>query len=298
MTPTISNYTLFAHPLGHEIDIRWDIEDEITSNEKIYLFKRSTNDVTDEEVKSYIANPVRTSVAPGLFVFTNIEHYQREVKDFMVEDGNVYFYKIVIVNKNDKNDTSEISAANVILQGVNLDINVVDAKAHIVEGVKKILKGVAKQTNGNIMVYNEFPREVTEGAFVVVTRVSGEIAYQFWSGMSSDYGEGIIRGDMDTDVIQVMWEVQNSPSLRDKLTNIFRGTKKKLVRYCMHIDPGFVDVKVTITGDGYDGRIEGKHIVYGSMLINCLIDNQLITEGENELIKNINYEMGFNIEGV
>lgn len=295
--PELENFELSLHPLGNEIDIKWEFSETLTSTYKIYLFKRSKTEITDEEVIAYATNPVKENVAAGLFVFTSIEYYQKVIKDFEIEDGNEYYYKAIIVNKGDVNDRSHIVAGKIRAELITLEINVVDCKFLVIEGVKKILKSVARQTKANIMVYNDFPLEQNDPAFVSVSRVSGEIAYKFWANISAEYGEQIIRGDIDTDVIQVMWEVKNSPTLRDKLTNVFRGTKPKLLRYLMHKDLGLIDAKITITGDGYDGRIEGQNLVYGSMLVNCLIENQLITKGEPELITDINYEFGFDIEG-
>lgn len=280
MTTKIEKFRLSSHPLGNEIDIWWEYSDDngnitIPSNYQFYLFKRCEQEVTDEEIYNYILNPSFENLAKGLFVFINVGNLEREVQDFRIETGKTYYYKAILVNRNNHSDYSPIVSASIKSIGFTADINVVDSKNYVIEGLRRIMETIGKFTNARIMVYNDFPMESDYNAAIVVTRANGEVAYKYWADLITDVGSNTITGEIDVDVIQVVWECLNNPGLRDKMTNILRGTKRLLKRY-LRSQKGVLDVDIVHTGDGSMERVEGSHIAYGSMLIRLKIENNLI----------------------
>jgi hypothetical protein len=193
-----------------------------------------------------------------------------------------------------ENNISDILSANILAKDFEAVISVADTKDLVIECFKKLLRSVARQTKSEIMVYNEFPVEVTDPCFIVVTRSSGENSYRFWSDISATNGNLILTGDIDTDVLSVIWECADNPRLRDKLTNIFRGTKRVIKRYLnTKGGDGILDVKISIIGDGIDQRYTGKNLMYGGLLINVLIQNLISSQEEDELLNNLFFETEF-----
>jgi len=289
--PKPTSLILNGHPLGCEVDISWDFEEKLASNYQMFLFKRSKVDITDEEITNYIQNQTKENVAPGLFVFYDIPNDISEIKDLTVDGGQLYYYRAIVVDRNDNGRYSEIVSANIEVSYFDAKINVVPTKEIVFNIVKKVLKGIAKQTKANIMVYNEFPIKNDEAAYCVVTRSSGENAYRSLSDIKSASGSTLITADVDNDVIQIVWMTNNNPSLRDKLTDIFRGSKR-VIKRALRMNQGVLDVNMTVIGDSAD-EIDGRHMVYGSMLLNVMVENEMVSGNETELMKAIIYQFQF-----
>ena len=287
----IIKFEATAHPLGNEVDIRWEFANDLPSGYRFYLFKRSQKDIEDSIINDYIANPTGSSKPKDVFVFYEIGNTIMSMADIFVREGEHYYYKGIVVNTNDVSIKSAIQNANIENPTFSADINVSPAKEYVIEAVTKIMEAVAEQKGAKIQVYREFPLEINENLFVTVTRASNESAYKVWGDVLIPSDNSLTRGDFDSDVIQINWFALNAPLLRDKITDIFRGSKFKIKRYLRF--RGILDVSMVIMNDGFED-VGGKFFVYCGMLIRCLIENQVTTENETPLGQAITYKLQFN----
>jgi hypothetical protein len=135
---------------------------------------------------------------------------------------------------------------------------------------------------------------LTEGTKgISVTRATSETAYKFWGNQSDSHRELISRGNVEASTINVTWWVLNNSDLRDKITDIFRGTNFLLPRYFKR---QFKDIKVQVgismMGDNEEYKQGSYHVFYGSMLINFLFENS-VTMKKSPLLEAISLELGF-----
>ena len=291
-TPKPLLFELTPHPLGCEVKVSWEFQEVLAPRYKLLIFKRSKTDITDEEISRYVAEQTKESLGQSkIFVFLNISNDQTSINDTVVEEGQTYFYRAIVVDREDRGTFSDVVNASVKVPTFEIKMSVVPTKDIVIDAIKKIMRGVAKQTNANIMVYQHFPLKVTDPAYVVVTRSSGESAYRSLSDLVSSNAGHVVTGDIDSDTIQVAWMTNANPSLRDKFSDIFRGSKRVLKRH-LRMQPGVIDVNYTMLGDGAED-VDGQQLHYGSMLINVMIQNLLETDGEEEMLKDIMYEFTF-----
>jgi hypothetical protein len=286
----ITKFEAKPHSLGHEIDISWEFNTVLPITYKFYLFKRAGVEITDVIVKDYLKNPGKESKPQDVFVFFNIPNDFHTQADIMVELKKKYYYKGVIVNINDVKEQSAIAEASATNEGFDAQINIVATKELVIEACEKIVESIGKVGDAKLRVHREFPLETPEGAFITVTRATNETAYRVFADILTEFDSTLIKGRFDSDVIQVMWWAMRSPSIRDKFTDIFRGAERIIKRYLMY--NGVHSVDCTILADGFE-EYKGQYIPYSGMLVRCLIENRIITEGE-EVIDKLAYSLGFN----
>lgn len=293
----VTRLTLSNTPNGYEVEFEWELQRDLNSDEKLFVFKRSGSAPTKEEIQKYIEKPSGDTITKGLFVFHTLNVEMRGFKDVIVEAGKTYFYTALIVKYpkglDNKIQISEDTTKSIVVTEFQGKANVVDTKKHVSDAIKQqITSKILREAKLKLDVYNDFPIENVPTAFFVVTRGTNENAYTFWSNISSAHAGEIVQGNVDTDVIVVTWETQANPTLRDDLTDIVRAAQLSLVNYLRNANPQILDVKTIMQGDGQDQRIQGTHLVYGQMLVHCLIMNTITTTTENAA-KKINTEFEF-----
>lgn len=291
-----SSFELKNGPFGNEIELRWEFEIPLENHHKVIVFRRENADVKKEEIDKYLKNPTSEGVSEGLWIFFQIPDYQNYLSDGKVNEGKTYYYRIIIVDKNDFTKRSVIAAAHLEATGFNAIVNAVDSKKTVIDSLEIIMRVLSNKLGSKvpIPIYGDFPVVEPPPVWITVTRAAGDNAYKYWSNVGEKYGGGIIRGDMDTDVLQVVWECKENPGLRDKLSIVFKGVKFLIERKLKKLE-GVIDAKCTMAGDGADKQYEPA-IPYGMMLINVIVENYLISGTEGDLITLLNHEFRFNIE--
>lgn len=286
---TITEIQLDGSPLN-EVTVKWSYDRPLEAKEKFYLFKKKDEPISQDEIIAYIQNPTQETVPPKAFVFHNIPNFQTELIDVRVLEGHKYFYQGVVIEKEDVSKYSAIVSSEIVAPEFNTEISVTPTKEIVALAIEKIMTAIAKTNSGaKIPVYYEYPEEVADNTFIVVTRQTGESAYRFFS----DEIQPGVYGDVDYDVIEVSWLCLKNPTLRDKLTNIFRGSKKKITRFLYSSGSGVLDAKVSLTGDS-NAKVDNGYFAMGSMLVRAMIENTMTTQ--TELSENIDYELNFNTD--
>lgn len=297
MSAQIKFFQALPHPFGHEVALRWGFTEPLESNQKLYIFKRSEEEVKDTEIKSYFSKKKAKEKIDmqlefsGLMVFYSITNEDDSIWDVDLRSDYTYYYKAVIVD--DKFKVGKIVALEAKPIDFDAELTAPPTKDYVIEGMKKINIAVAKQLKADIIVYRDFEQKADDTAFIVVRRASGDIAYKTWEDSFGEYGAEVQQGTVDSDVIQVSWFVQNDSRARDKLTDLYRATRPKLLRYLRKKDEAILDASITIIGDGERREADDRHLLYGSMLINILLQSK-IKYNQSNLFKAIDYELGFN----
>lgn len=281
MAPEIIDFKAENTPYGGEVKLSWSKaisdspEEMLEPGWVLLIFKRVNAAVLEEEIKSYIDNPVPTSIPKGLFFF-RVDFNLPQFIDINVDVNKRYFYSAVLIKEKagEPTEQSDIVNSDVLVQAFGGKFNTVSTKSELKKELERISKAVTAISEVKIPVLLDFPIEEVPAVYFVITRASGESAFTFWSNVSTSSRDQLVTGAIDSDVLLVTWEVgANNPELRDKITNIMRAARFHLIRHMMQV-PGVLDCRVTFIGDGQDMRIENSAQVYGQMLVNFLINTQ------------------------
>jgi len=292
----IEEFRAIAHPIGNEVDIRWEYPDDMSSAYKPFVFKKRGEAVSESAIRTYLDNPSSSSLPKGVYVFYNLSSSVKEITDFDIYEKTTYYYSIVLQDVNDKGNISEVITVSVETPEFKVELNVVDTKSLVMKGIEKLMQALKKNTSVQLEVFNDFPQVDAPSHYIAVTRASGELAYRFWANGNYEVGNKIVKGELEADLIQVTWMHLNSASTRDKTTLFFKGTKRAIYRYCRYNGgEGIKDVAITIMGDGRDETYKDGNYVYGSMLLNFLVENQMLSD-ETELMNSVRAEFNFKMD--
>lgn len=285
----VVNLRAFNYPLGGELNLDWFYSEEPTDQDEVFLFK-AKREIAQEEIDSFFAQDVRPADIE-ISKLTNL--YRRKFWDYDCELETTYYYVLTVARRNEGGiyETGLSGFANVKLEYQEIVISAVPTKEILIKALKKIIKVIASQDKDiDLEVTGKFPL-LTEGTKgICVTRATSETAYRFW-GNQADY-QGLQRGEIEAESINVMWWVVKNPDLRDKLTDIFRGSKFYLQRYLKRqYKDAKIQLSISMMGDNEEYKEGNMHIFYGSMLVNFLIESSVTMK--SPLMEAISVELNF-----
>lgn len=276
-TPTTDiHLTIYASPFGHQLDVSWKNE-LLQVDEKVFIFKRSLNDVTDVEIESFFdnINDLSNFNYNGMFVFDRLARQTSAIGDYEVANDITYYYKAVVRN--------EVTGDYVVAGSVNsvprnqLKVRVLDGKELVVKAIEKMLENIVNRDGQtinmrrDITIVKNFSIEPIADNYIMVERVNGS-NYQQFLGQQFLAGLGQTSyGDTDTDVIRATFITTEASDRRDKIANIFRGNKFFLIKILQKL--GAREPKITIEGDYYNPQIHGVNAQGFMVVFAFLIDN-------------------------
>jgi len=288
MIQPIEQLSIYASPFGGELLLTWKLPSVLPASFKIYIFKRSKSDITQEEIDNYFVNINNLSNYNynGLFVFDGFAQNEEvnSLSDITVLNGVTYYYKVVVRDET----TGEYSEAKGI-SGVpesTLRFSVKDGKDIVYKALKKVLDNLyvapdkKVQLGKDIQIVKNFSIEPIGNNYIMLERVNGATYYKFWANdIAMIKGSGRIKGDIDVDVIRAIFMTLDTSERRDMFCNIIRAYKQVLIRLCKRL--GAINCDINIEGDYYNPQIHGVNATGLVVVFNLLIENQTLIPEEN-----------------
>jgi len=293
MISSLTDFKVTVSPWGSLLNISWKLPEILPDNYKVYVFKRSRTDVTQEEIAKYFANihQLDNYNYNKLFVWDDLSEHITEVADYQVRNGITHYYKAVLRDET-SGEISETVLANAI-PGSLILVDILDGKALVAKSLEAMFDSLTNKKGERIKIGNEikivkqFTTGVPDGDQVMVERINGSTQYRFWGNQWAAYNSTIIKGDIDADVIRATFITPGNIERRDLVANIFRSRKQMLV-YMLKV-MGCKDAMVTVEGDYYNPMFHGENTVGITVIFSLLIVNKTKVPVEiiNEHITNL-----------
>lgn len=264
----------FAHPLGQEIDLAWTLPSTLPSGFKVVVFRKQGSDVTQQDIDDHFAGSTPQDVTVWEFDGESDGTGPNELFDLFVEDGETYYYKVVVQDTSDDTYSTALGANAVPASTVTTSI--VDAKEEVVKLIERIMTNYGMTKVKDYELKKEYALEGIKTPTIFVTRADGSVLQRFLGQIVEfDQAQQLgVYGDLDLDNIQVTWEDPSSER-RDKITNIFRESREAMRRYLGHPDgAGMVSVDIIIQGDAINTAVKDRLQISGMMLISCGIQTE------------------------
>ncbi len=275
-TPTDTiELSIHASSFGHELDISWNNE-LLQPGEKVFIFKRSQTNVTDEEIAAYFANidDLSNFNYNGLFVFDkNITPTTSAIGDYEVANEVTYYYRAAVRLSGQYSLAGSVSATPRNL----VKVNVLDGKQLVVKAIEKMFENIVNRDGQSvnmrqdIKIVKHFTIEPISENYIMVERINGSNYMQFLGQQYASTFNQTIYGDTDTDVIRATFITTDSSDRRDKVANIFRSNKFFLLHMLKKL--GAREPRIMIEGDYYNPQIHGVSAQGFMVVFTLLLDN-------------------------
>ncbi len=287
MVQPITDLSIRASGFGGELVLTWSLPSILPVHAKVFLFKRSGVDVSQIEIDEYFAklavNTLNTFNYNGLFVLDNIEKPFSTFSDLVVQNGETYYYKIVIRDQ----DSYEYSAAvgGSAIPVPTLKVNVKDGKQIVDKAIKKILDNVYVSPSEKVKLGRDintifhFAIEPPAQNYIMIERVNGATQHRMWADSYAKVGGATIKGVYDVDVIRATFVTQDTPARRDLVANIFRANKVVLRKFCKAL--GATDAEINFEGDYFNPQIHGVNAVGFTMVFSLLLEIKALIPDEH-----------------
>lgn len=276
-----------ASGFGDSISINWQTDIDYTKDHRVYFFKRSKQDITDQEITDYFiakdSNNLNSYNYNGLFVFDNIPNSTNILADFTVLNDIIYYYKAIIRNEVTLEKSAPISANITPLAKLTYDIK--DGKEIVKQAIEKMFDSIHYKTGEkakigkDIKIIKNFAVDPISDNYIMIERINGSTQYQYWGQQqrspSTLYGANYY-GDIDADIIRATFITTDTPERRDLIGNIFRGMKQWLISRCKIL--GADQCNLTIEGDYYNPQVHGLNAVGFIVVFSLLLENNIIIE--------------------
>ncbi|HEX2868731.1 MAG TPA: hypothetical protein VHO03_16945 [Ignavibacteriales bacterium] len=274
----LRDFTVQASSFGGELDISWQYPIVMPpEGAKVYVFKRSKTDVTEDEIAEYfrMINNLEGFNYNGLMVFDNLPLGAIGFIDIKVLNDTKHYYKAVL-----RDDTTGELSLSTGANGTpkpSIKTQIKDGKELVRVAIEKMLdnvydaKGVNVKLGKDIKIEKNFSIDPVFPNYIMIERVNGSSQYRFWNNDFARYGGSLMKGDIDVDVIRATFITTESPDRRDKVTNIFRAYKPFLIYVIKML--GAKDVSVNVEGDYYNPEIHGINAVGTTVIFSVVIEN-------------------------
>jgi len=279
MVNPLKTLEIKANNFGGELEINWKLPDIKPTSFRVYLFKKN-QEITQLEIDNYFNNIEDLSAFNygGLFVFDKLKAEVVQVSDITVKNDFTYFYKAVV--------RDEESGERSIAKGVSatpkpfIRVNVKDGKDIVAKAIEKMFDAVYDEKNNkvklakDIAIVKQFTIQPITENIVMIERVNGATAQQFWGNSINPQ----VQGDIDSDIIRATF-LTNNPDRRDRVTGIFRAFKPLLLRYCM---THCIQAQITVEGDYYNPQIHGFEWVGVTVIFSLQMQNAFMLQPEEK----------------
>lgn len=294
MVNPIEQLAIEASMWGNKLTISWQLPAVLPNNFKIYAFKRSKIDVSQEEIDNYFDNiDDLTSINfNGLYVFENIENDMTGIIDNEVLNNVTYYYKVVIRDQDTK-EYSESKGVNGLTQ-IEIKVKTVDCKDVTEKALNKLLdslrtsKGDKLYSGRDMKVIKNFALAPIAPNFFMVERINGANYIQFLGQQITNSPEWI-NGEIENDVIRITFLTTEGNNRRDHVGNIFRAYKQLFRQLLIKGGQGkIINVTITLEGDYYNPQIHGDNVLGFTLIINFVIESQTLLPREQvkEIVTN------------
>jgi hypothetical protein len=291
MVQPITDLSIKASSFGGELFLSWNLPSGLPIHPKIFLFKRSKIDISQNEIDEYFTklstNSLNTFNYNGLFVLDYEEKPFSKFSDLVVQNGETYYYKIVIRDQENQ-EYSEAISANAKPMPL-LKVNVKDGKQIVDKAIKKVLDNVFVNPTEKVLLGRDistifhFAVEPPAQNYIMIERVNGSTQYRSWADNYAKIQGGQVKAVYDVDVIRATFCTQDTPARRDQVANIFRANKLVLRKFCKAL--GAVDAEINIEGDYFNPQIHGVNVVGFTIIFSLLMDiKTLIPQEKIDLI--------------
>jgi len=292
MVNPVKDLSISANTFGGQLSIMFELPDSLPTNWKFYMFRRSGTDVTQAEIDDYFTNidNLASFNYNGLFVFDNFDPNDLDATgtnvypDYKVLSKKTYFYKAVVRDETSKEYSTTVNANGVPIQTIK--VNIKDGKELVAEAIKKMFDNILNadgkkvKLSRDIKVVKNFAIEPIGDNYVMIERVNGSVNQRYWGQQYSTYQGGIIKGEVDNDVIRATFMTSDGNDRRDLVTNIFRAQKQFLMQYIKKLaDYQVQDVSISIEGDYMNPQIHGVNHIGVNIVFALIIQNIVYEEG-------------------
>lgn len=292
MTEPINSFYIHPNSLGGELDLYWNLPDELPGKYLVFIFKKAGAAITDvtgyfeiygelqfllniedptpqdlldiEEKTQELNNYIVTN---NLFVKI-LGPGTEEFIDMLCDNETEYFYNVYILDL----DTSEVSLAESDSEtpALKTDFHVFDSKENVIKSLEWVINSfsTANESSMNLKVLKEFNAEENVDQWVVVRKASEEAAQKFIGDVLYEWNDTTITGRIEKEVIEVKWYCRDNPDRRDSLSRFFKGCAQVLKRYLLHA--GAIDAIFSFMGDGTEPRDTSSVLHNSGMLITVI----------------------------
>lgn len=301
MVQPIDSFYIYPNSLGSELDLYWSLPDELPSEFAIYLFRKTAEELTNEDIVTYfyIDNEIRLlseipNPAPedlqlledkktelnNFFKVNKIEvkNFDTEITeyfDFKCFNRTEYFYQVCVQNKATNELSAPASASSTPL--INAEFSAFDSKQNVIKAVEWVLNSISTENNSslNLNVFKEFPMEEGIDQWIVVRRVLPEAPQRFLGDWLHEWNDHIVSGHIEKEIIEVKWYCRNNIERRDSINKLFRSQTQSLKRYILH--SGAIEALFNFLEDGIETRDTGYNLYYSGMLVSVLSEASTIS---------------------
>lgn len=282
MVQPLEHFSLHPSGFGGELVIKWHYPDSLPAKHKVYLFKRKSNPVTDEDIQGYFdnINNLQGYNYNGLFVFDKIPQGILAAGDYHVFNDVTYHYSAVLRDEESGEISSKVSASGA--PQPNLKISIRDGKDIVAFALEKMADNVRDVTNRKVQIGKDlkivkhFAVDLIGDNTFFLERINGTTYMRFLGNTLQMYQGRITKGDYDLDVIRVTFLTQVSPERRDQVYNIVRMMKQYLIQICKK--EGAINCDLTLEGDYYNPQIHGTDATGFTMVFTLIIENKIQTD--------------------
>lgn len=288
ITPLVK-FEVTAKQFGNQLDLLWETSTDRPQNWKVFVFKRKSANVTDEEIADYFEHidNLTNYAYNGLFVFDKFKpeaDYSYIYSDFIVLNDQVYYYKAVIRNQETGEYSTPLSAYATPLATILVRIQ--DGKELVAQAIKKLFDAV-KNISGekalltrDIEVYKQFVLGAPKENWIMIERINGSNKYNYWGHQKVMDGNNVIYGSTDNDLIRATFVTTAGNARRDLMTNIFRAYKLNLERLIKALANYKVNTcQITVEGDYYNPNIHGENALGVTIIFALEIENEVRADG-------------------
>ncbi len=289
MVPTLEEFKVEAVSFGGELKISWLIPQDAPTNHKVYVFKRSKTDVTQDEIDEYFENIEDLSEFDynGLMVYDRLQTSEgiRDYyfKDLTVINGIKYYYKAVIRDEDSGEVGIPLSANATPVPDLRIDVK--DGKELAAKIIEKTLDNVYDRQGNkvglgkDIKVVKNWAYDVPFDNFFAIERINGSNEQRYWGQIFAKMRGGSVYGGDDTDVIRATFITIDTPQRRDVVCNIMRAQKEFMIMYAKKALK-LRNIDVVIEGDSYRPEIHGVNAVAFSMIFMMTLKNRMLVPEE------------------
>lgn len=294
---TLTSFTSEPSIWGSQIFIRWELPATLPENYKIYVFKRSKTNVTDQEIADYFENQDDLSNYRynGLYVWDKIDGEKyTSINDTEVLNEITYYYRALIRDEDAKENSDILSLNEVAYLGIAVDK--FDLKDAVCKAIEKMFDSLKTNIpdkvtlNKDIKIVKAYPLpEALTMDTIVVDRINGAQNTSFLGDGLNSSNE---MSSIETEVIRVTFLSTEANNRRDKVYSIFRSYKILLQKLIMAAgvnkeknENKILNLKVTLEGDYQDIRF--SPIALGTTLVvtaQTQLDTFLPIQQINEIV--------------
>lgn len=276
MVNPLTRFQAEAHPYGNEVDLVWELPVTLPANYKLYIFQRAGSDVSQvNDIDRYFQNidDLTNYNYNKCFVHDSLDALIPSLGIYQVVNGLAYYFKAVLRDET-SGEYSTALAANAT-PNFEILVNIIDGKEIVDNVLKKLINSITNKEGKKIKQSNEievvkaFSFDQVKSDVFVVERVNGSNNQRFWGDAFAKYGNSVVEGDFDVDVIRVTFLTIAGNERRDLIANLMRSRKIFFRQFLKKL--GAIDTAINIEGDMYYAPVGGEKAIGFTVIFSLLI---------------------------